>query len=261
MIWPRKAEGLSFVTPVAYDYRYALAAVRAYYDVADEIVLGLDKDRVSWNGRPFDFDEAGFRAGLAAADPLGKALVVEEDFHSRGSATANDTDERNRLSLRCRPGHWVVQIDSDELVMNGPEFRAWLLERWSGWRVLGRWTTVFKVLGEDYLVVDKPDAWISVASRRRGGFTGCRDTKEPVRRSPLRLYHFSWGRSEAELAQKLAHWTHANDFDTGRFLDFWRGVGLDNYRQARDFHPMDGPDWPALRLVRRGDPDWVAPPA
>jgi hypothetical protein len=261
VILPRKASGLSFVTPVAYDFRYALAAIQAYYGVADEIVLGLDKDRISWNGRRYDFDDAGFQAGLKAADPQGKVKLVEADFHSRPTPGDNDTGERSDLSLHCDPANWIVQIDSDELVMNGPEFRAWLLQRWSGWNVLGRWTTVFKVFGADYLVIDKPDAWVSIATRLRGGYSGCRNTPELTRKSPLRLYHFSWGRTDAELYQKLKSWTHANDFDVESFFAFWQGVTLENYATVKDFHPMDGPDWPALRLVRQGDPGWVAPPA
>jgi len=42
-----------------------------------------------------------------------------------------------------------------------------------------------------------------------------------------------------------------------RDLAFWRSVNLKNYRDARDFHPMDGPDWPSLRLVKKGDPDYM----
>ncbi|HTB23506.1 MAG TPA: hypothetical protein VK914_12470 [bacterium] len=254
---PGRAKGLSFVTPVAYDHRFAWAAIASYYGIADEIVLGLDKDRVSWNGKPFQLDEGDFRRRLKAADPDGKITLVEGDFHSRGSAPANDTHERNALSLACKPGNWVVQIDSDELLQNPQEFRAWLLKRWRSWRVLGRWIVVFKRFGEDYLVVDKDSAWISLATRRRGRYTGCRDTKEMKRHSPLRMLHFSWGRDEAELKQKLESWTHARDFDTAKFFDFWKSVDLDNYRSFRDFHPLDGPDWPSLRLIRKGDPDWV----
>jgi hypothetical protein len=260
MIFGPRAKGLSFVTPLAYDYRLALAAIRSYYPVADEIILGLDKDRVSWNKKPFVLDEEDLRKGLAAVDPDKKIVLVEGDFHCLDTATANDTQERNTLSLACKPGHWVVQIDSDELLQNPLEFRDWLLRRRWPWLVLGRWTVVFKRFGDDYLVVDKHDAWISVATARQGIYTGCRDTKERKRRSPLHMLHFSWGRGEGELLQKLESWTHARDFDTGKFFEFWKSVTLENYKSFRDFHPLDGPDWPALRLIRKGEPGWVEPP-
>lgn len=255
-----RAEGLSFVTPVAYDHRFAWAAIASYYGIADEIIVGLDRDRISWNGKPFRIDEDDFRRRLKASDPQGKISLVEGDFHSQGSAHANDTFERNALSLRCRPGRWVVQVDSDELLRNPDEFRAWLLRRRGFWLVQARRTVVFKRFGDDYLVVDKDRARISLATRRRGRYTGCRDTREFKRRSPLSLLHFSWGRDEGELRQKLESWTHARDFDTAKFLDFWKSVDLDNYGRFRDLHPIDGPHWPSLRLVRKGDPDWVAAP-
>lgn len=251
-----KEPGLSFVTPVAYDFRYALKAVQAYYGAADEIVLGLDRERISWSGMKYNMDEGAFREGIRLLDSQAKVKVVEGDFHSRGSATLNDTDERNVLSLACRPGHWIVQIDSDEMVLNAGEFRAWLLGRTFNWNVLGNWLTVFKSFRDAYLVVDKT-ATISVATRSRGLYTGCRDTKQWKRRSPLKMLHFSWGRTEAEVGQKLKNWTHSGDFDTDRFLQFWRSVNLENYQSVRDFHPMDGPDWPSLRLVKRGDPDYL----
>jgi hypothetical protein len=260
MNFPRRATGLSFVTPLAYDYRMAWAAIRSYYDIADEIVLGLDRDRISWNNKPFSLDEDGFKRGLEAVDPLRKVKIVEADFHSQGTALANDTFERNALSIHCRPGNWVVQIDSDELVQNPAEFRAWMLKRRGPWLVLGRWTVVFKRFGDDYLVVDKDGDWVSLATRLRGQYTGCRDTQEFKRRSPIRLLHFSWGRDEAGLKQKLESWTHANDFDTAAFFRLWQSVNLANYKDIRDFHPIQEPDWPSLRLIRKGDPDWVAPP-
>jgi hypothetical protein len=258
--FPYKAKGLSFVTPVAYDHHFAWAAIASYYTIADEIILGLDRDRISWSGKYYHLDEDEFRRHLKEADPLGKISLVEADFHSQGSAPANDTFERNALSLRCKPGNWVVQIDSDELLQNPAEFRAWLLERRGPWLALGRWTVVFKRFGDDYLVVDKDSFWISVATRRHGRYTGCRDTREFRRRSPLHMLHFSWGRTEEELKQKLESWTHAADFDTDKFFKFWQSVDLGNYRQFRDFHPINGPDCPSLRLIRKGDPDWVAPP-
>ena len=38
--------GLTFITPLAYDYAYSYATIEAYYGIADEIILGVDKDRI-----------------------------------------------------------------------------------------------------------------------------------------------------------------------------------------------------------------------
>jgi hypothetical protein len=162
--------------------------------------------------------------------------------------------------MHCQPGNWIVSIDSDELVQNPREFREWMLKRRGPWLMLGRWTVVYKLFGSDYLVVDKDSAWISLATRKRGHYTGCRDTLEHRRHSPMHMLHFTWGRDERALKQKLESWTHAKDFDTDKAFAFWQSVTLENYQGLRDVHPMDGPDWPSLRLIRKGDPDWVEPP-
>jgi hypothetical protein len=260
MILPRKASGLSFVTPVAYDFNYALAAIAAYYPVADEVVLGLDSDRVSWSGARFDFDDLAFQRGLKAIDTAGKVKLVQADFHSQGGPQANDTYERNALARNCSDGFWIVQIDSDELLQNPDELRDWLMHRRGPWLAQAQSTTVFKVFGQDYLVVDKPESWVSIATRRRGVGTESRETKEWKRLSPGRLLHFDLGRGEAELVQKLAHYTHSKAYDTAKYLDFWRSVTLNNYHGIRDLHPLRGEEWPQLKLLRKGDPGWVAPP-
>jgi hypothetical protein len=253
----RKDVPLSFVTPLAYDFRYAARAIEAYYPYADEIILGLDKDRVSWSGGKFEFDMAGFQDFLKRVDTQKKVALVEEDFHGQPTPMRNDTWERNQLSLRCKAPNWVVQIDADEIVLNPEELRDWLQNLRFSYNVLGSWLTVFKTFPGACLVINKREATISVATLKKGQYTGCRDTLEWKRKSPLKMLHFSWGRTPREVRQKLTNWTHSKDFDTDKFFELWQGVTLENYAQFKDIHPMDGPDWPSLRLVKKGDPEYA----
>ena len=64
---------ISVVMPIAYDFRYSYRSLEKIYDIADEVILGLDRDRISWSGKPFDFDEEEFRATVAAID--GRKIV------------------------------------------------------------------------------------------------------------------------------------------------------------------------------------------
>jgi hypothetical protein len=142
----------------------------------------------------------------------------------------------------------VLQIDADEILLGADEFAAWLRGyRWKR-QVLARWISVFKVIGSTAIVIDTDSHWIPVATRQPS-YIEARNTREWAVKSPLDLLHFSWGRSDAQLRAKLRHWGHSQDFDTRALLETWRRVDLKNYRQFRDFHPLDGKLWPSLKAV------------
>lgn len=248
---PGATAGISVCGLLAYDWRQALRSIVSYYGIADEIVLGLDRGRISWSGKAFRMDRKACLAALKRLDRDRKVTVVEEDFHHLPAPMANETDERRRLAARCRPGHWILQIDADEELLDPQGFAAWL--RAYPWKrqVLANWITVFKVIGRTALVIDKADEWVPVATRHPA-YTEARNTREWAARSPLELLHFSWGRSDAQLQAKLKHWGHSRDFDTAALLRLWRSVSLANHASFRDFHPLDGRLWPRLKAVPLG---------
>jgi len=243
--------GLSFVTLVSYDVGMLPEVVSAYYAIADEIILGLDKDRIAFSGRPFELDLQSLKAALAQVDVDGKIRWVEEDFHSAGGPMECDTDERNRLGLMCKPGNWVMQVDADEVMLNAIEFKAWMdRQPAKPMRVIVNWITVYKRLPTALLVVDDPEFQVMQAGGwERGAYFAPRLTREPDRMSPLKLLHYSYGRSEAELAEKMRNWGHSQEVDVEAFMVTWRSVDENNYAALRDLHPVWGPTWPRLRLL------------
>lgn len=244
---------LSFIVPVAYDYAYAIDAIRSLYDVADEIVLGVDADRISWSGKPFDFDDEAFCDATSALDVAGKITMIEKDFHSAGGPMANDTHERQVLAdARRIKDSWVVAIDSDEILLNPRKFARFLQEFGNDTRDVAyhlTWATVFKRFGDKYLIVD-PEAETQPCAAYDPRYVSARHVagaRAVV--SPLAALHFSFGRSEGELATKLANWGHSRDFDVDAYLDFWRSIDLGNYERARNLHPLTPETWPRLKLV------------
>ncbi|MGA3066464.1 MAG: hypothetical protein ABSF29_06410 [Tepidisphaeraceae bacterium] len=247
-ISPGKAPKLSFITLLSYDYRYALRAIRSFYQIADEIILGLDADRVTWKHNPFEIDMFEVNGNIRKFDSEGKVRVVEGNFHKTEHPSVNETRERAELSLLCDPGNWIVQIDCDEMLLNPGEFRDWLFATDPKECVLARWISIFKIFGQRALVIHPATEWAPVATRLRGQYTVGRWTAEKSVESPLQLLHFSWGRSRDELRQKLENWGHAGEFDIEAFLRFWDSVTLDNYQQFRDFHPIQPGLWPSLTV-------------
>lgn len=240
---------ISVVMPIAYDFRYSYRSLEKVYEIADEVILGLDRDRVSWSGKPFDFDLEEFRATVATIDRRNIVRLVEGDFHSAGSPMGNDVNERNVLSTHCRPGNWIVQIDSDEQAINAKDFRAWLTRADRSKDVQAKWITVFKSFGDKCLVANEPDLKVSVATTTPAKYRDARESDRPKVLSNLLLLHFSWGRNRAELAQKLTNWSHSQDFDTAKLLALWDSVTLENYQQFRNFHPLYPPLWSKLSLI------------
>lgn len=239
----------SYIIPVAYDYHYAPAAIRSIYSIADEIVIGVDRDRLTWSGKPFELDLEAFKAAVASFDVRGIVRIIEDDFHPEDHPMKNEVRERNLLSAQCQRGNWLVQLDADERALNPRDFRDFLARQDGATDVAAEFVTVFKVIGKKCLVTARPWEWCPLATTVVGGYKNGRNTGRPLVLSGLKLLHFSWGRTRAELVQKVTNWGHARDFDTGKFLEFWDGVDLTNYTQWKNFHPLHGPLWPGLTVV------------
>lgn len=247
---------LSLVTLLSYDYIYAFEAISKYYDIADEIVLGLDTDHVTWSGNKFDFDESALDDFIARVDADKKIRVIRRNFHPYPRPIDNDTVERKLLSTLCKVGNWIIQIDADEIMLNKMEFKQFMEdneETLEGCAIKAHWITVFKSFDDGkFLVIDadgETDGRIFIGTKKVGSYTMCRDTDEMAIQSPLRLLHVSWGRSREELKKKLENWGHSKDFDTTAYLAMWDKVTLENYQSFKDLHPLHGPHWPKLKLV------------
>jgi hypothetical protein len=244
--------GLSFITPIAYDYRYAFQAIRSYYEIADEILLAVDADRLTWMRQPFQIDMSEIGRFVSELDVGRKIRIVEGNYHRETNPLTNETQERCALSTLALPGNWIVQIDADEVLLNAVQFREWLLtENPVQCNVHAAWITVFKVFGDQVLIVDPIRESAPVATMLRGQYWRGRNViaQQPMA-SPLQLLHLSWGRSREEVQQKLSNWGHSCDFDTNRFFQFWEWVDLQNYTFAKDFHPIKPPTWEALKLLK-----------
>jgi hypothetical protein len=171
----------------------------------------------------------------------------------------NEVLERRALSLECAQGNWIIQIDSDEILMNAPEFKQWIQAAPPELRYSARWFTVFKSFGDQVLMVDPPTELAPIATKLRGQYTTGRVTAQPQALSPLNLLHFSWGRTPEQVLAKLRNWSHANDFDVNAFFDLWQSVNLQNYHSLHNFHPLNGPIWPSLKLATLRFNPWENP--
>jgi hypothetical protein len=240
---------ISIIIPIAYDYKYAFNAIACCYTIADEIILGIDSKRISWSGNHYIFDEKEFKLTIDNLDIENKIKIIEGNFHTSRVPIQNETIERNFLSLECKPDNWIVQIDSDEYILNPSDFKVWLGKADPELDVYAEWLTVYKVFGDTCLVIREPHNFVPFATKRRNQFALCRDTKMKAIKSNAKLLHYSWGRSKDELIVKLNNWGHSHDFDIKKYLDTWDTVNMDNYKIMSNFHPLHGPLWHSLHAI------------
>jgi hypothetical protein len=111
----------SAISLISYDADYLLKSIPSYYDYVDEIVLGLDEDRISWSKNAFTFNEENLWTQLQKLDVKDKIKVVESNFHRSSVPIENDTHERNFLKENCLHD-WVFSFDADEILVNAKQF-------------------------------------------------------------------------------------------------------------------------------------------
>ena len=86
----------SAISLISYDANEYLAkSIEKYYDYVDEIVLGIDKDRVTWSKNKFSIDEPALWSELSNLDGDNKISIIEENFHESDVPIENDNFERN----------------------------------------------------------------------------------------------------------------------------------------------------------------------
>lgn len=236
----------TFVTLAAYDWRMLPASIASYYAYADEIIVGLDVNRRSWSGTQFGLDDRDLAEALSPYTD--KITVVTDDFfNAHQSPLQNDRAERERLAKSAR-NNWVVEVDADEVLSDADALLAAMESCPPGCQVYAQeWTQVYKVISDTALVVTPSLQLCALATRSRARKLA-RQTGEPPVVAPVEVVHWTMGRDEADLVQKLASWSHSHQVRPG-FLDQWRSVTLENYRAAKDLHYFRASAWPGLRAV------------
>src|SRR5688500_11089456 len=108
---------------VSYDWEFLKKSVPRVYESADSICFSLDKRRVSWSGKKFDFDDEAFYSWVKEIDKDKKIIIYEDDFYNAHlTSLQNDSLQRTLMSKRMGEGGWHVQVDSDEYFFDFKRF-------------------------------------------------------------------------------------------------------------------------------------------
>lgn len=254
---------LSFVSLVSYDYEYLIKSISSYYDIADEIILGLDENLISWSNLPINIDKNKVKNDILAMDCDGKIKVIEGNFHSQGEPMKNETYERNFLSKFVKDDNWIVSIDADEMILgvnltgqgignvvaNSEEFKELVENSDPNFQLACTWINLFKKISDGIYVKINTDEQFFIATKLKGQYIKGRETTQNIKQLPIKILHYSWCRSEDELYTKLKNWGHSQDFDIDKWLAIWKLIDEYNYMNFYNIHPLYPAFWPSLSLI------------
>jgi len=240
---------------VAYDWELLRYSIPPVYKEADAICLSIDRNRQSWSGEQYNWDEEGFRKMIAEMDPAQKISVYEDQFYlPELQPIENDTRQRNKMAeFLGKEDGWHLQIDSDEYFIDFAGFVTFLKSFTSNRKVNIRCPLInlYKILPEGILWV-KPNTFSEIeyatvatkyphyeSARINGYFNVLTD---------FPILHQSWARSEVEMWGKLNSWGHSADFNVAKFYKQWQDADSKNYPAYKNIHYLRGDAWPSLAL-------------
>ena len=97
---------------LSYDYAFVKYSLPCVYPYADSITFSIDRNRTSWSGNQYKFDES-IIDWIKAYDTEQKIRIYEDDFYVPGkTAMENDTRQRNKTAEFMGKGGWHLQIES-----------------------------------------------------------------------------------------------------------------------------------------------------
>ena len=261
----------SAISLISYDANMFLAdSIKRYYNYVDEIILGIDKDRVTWSGNDFSIDEDSLWSSLSQIDGDNKISIIEENFHQSEVAIEYDNYERNFLKAQCSHD-WIFSFDADEMLVNTKKFfleYCPLVENYyNKVDICMVWATPYKKLedesgkshtliianeddtpffGENQGVVTSKDSTFVYARWTDKSSSGAKRLM-----SPLVALHWSLCRPEKELHEKIHNIGHSDLVEKDPFYQIWTQVTWENYHELQDFKTsgLGGAQWPKLSAV------------
>lgn len=255
---------------VSYDWVFLKKSLPRVYDHSDIICLSVDKNRKSWKGEAYDFNNEDFFAFIKKIDVDNKIDVYEDDFSLPDlNSRENCNRQRTLIAERMGKGGWHVQIDSDEYFLDFAGLVDFMKSINSnptgdekGVNVLANWISLIKKTSKGYLHVsfdEKLPESFPVATNRPD-YKRARHNDYFNYLSPFYALHETWARSEDELWFKINNWGHSAEEleakqDRLSYYELWKSLDERNYSYIYNFHPAQSTVWPCLKYLEATDVD------
>lgn len=274
---------------LAADTSKLVDSIKSYYSIVTKIIVSCDESSRGWTGTPIRTQDV--IDIVKSIDMHDKCIIHYGDYSTSEfniNPMSGDTFQRNvALSLAAEYGDWILQIDTDEVVTDVAALQKWIqCADQNGYNAL-EWplSVVYRKFGNKELTVCASDgsplyeypgsiavrAGCPVVHARRVSskllrLTVVRDDKSKSLLNKIEDYetrleclshdqaivHYSWSRSAAEIFEKVRSWGHANGLRSYAYVVFVWLMAPITYRFLRNIHPMSGPLWPRLKVLKPG---------
>lgn len=236
---------------------WATESLRSYYRLVDRVYVSFDADGRSWAGHQLRVEES--ISALRRADPDGK-IVLLPGSHSdplRPILTVETEQRQCALDAASAGCDWVLQLDTDEIMLSPKAFMAhlYLAESRSADAMHFPLRDFYQALGDDRYLEHCGRLWTyqsgypgPVAIRHGSLLNHCRQVVAPHYRvdtkrhntdpshprsaqvdgvvSPSQaIAHMSWVRSPELMREKARTSGYANAHDWDRELPLWTSRG------------------------------------
>ena len=250
---------------VAYDWRLLENSLPPIYTCSDIICLAIDKDRKSWSGNHYEFNDDEFNKFIDHIDRDKKIIVYEDNF-SKPELTARQNCNRHRtlIAEKMGEGGWHIQIDCDEYFTDFNGFTEFLLKLNTNptgnekpYNVNVFLYDLFKRVSDGYLYAYPKDSRPLSApfATTRPEYMRARNNGYFNRISPFYVIHETWARGEDELRFKLSNWGHSSEELKNievreSFINLWKAIDGNNYKYIKNFHFAVAQVWEGLSYVK-----------
>ncbi|KIC64537.1 hypothetical protein [Chryseobacterium taiwanense] len=231
---------------LSYDYQYIFTSLKQIYDYADQIIISYDKNNKTWAGNDVIIPEEVF-SEIKKIDHQNKIVLYKDSFYIPNMQPMElETRQRNMMAQNIGLDGWHIQIDGDEYAYGFEKLSKFLRKHSyllknpekNQFNFDVNFVTLFKHNEDGYFVITPFDEKCMLITNYPKYEYARRTNKGRTLSLNYYLIHQSWAREEEEIVKKINNWGHKNDFDTSKFLTFWKQLNSENYSHIKDFHPL-----------------------
>lgn len=246
--------GVSYL--LSYDYNYFFTSVKQLYPYVAKIVVAIDSDRLTWSGNKFEIPQSFFE-DVKKFDTRNIIEFYFDKFYiAELSPMECENRERNLALAKLINYKWKVQLDVDEYIYDFAEIVKYLekhcylavFPKLTPVLFKGKLITIFKTLDSGYLYIDNKEQFNFITNQNQNSFVRNNDKCSSFKFNAA-VIHQSWARDEEEIWMKVQNWGHKNQFDAQRYISFWNGLNLENYKSTTNFHPLSPAVWDKLHYI------------
>ncbi|GIV38764.1 MAG: hypothetical protein KatS3mg033_0564 [Thermonema sp.] len=246
---------------VAYDWHLLAHSLPRVYPHSDMICLALDKNRRSWAGQKYAFDDKAFYRFVEEIDTEKKIILYEDDFAlPHLNSRQNCNRHRTLIAEKMGKGGWHIQVDADEYFLDFAGFVEYLKKlnpaptgNEKPLNVSCPFIPLIKKTQKGYLFVqfgDRLPEMIPMATNVPD-YQRARQNGHFNHYTPFYVIHETWSRGEEELLYKINNWGHASEELEAKerrlsYFALWKALDEYNYMYLHNFHPAKAEIWPKL---------------